>query len=701
MGDNPIQTPPLEVVKQGRQAMLDWYAANKKELKEIKVILIGDPKAGKTSLLKRLKNDDFDENEVQTDGINIEDVAFETCGTFDEQKELHGLTAHFWDFGGQEIMNATHQFFLTNRSVYIIVLDARKDTKSGEQVSNWVRRIKATSGKSPILVVANQIDVNTSFGFENVTELRKEFPEIKGFIKASCKEEGHEGITAIKHQLAGLIPQAELFNTEIDERWVEIKEQLQKETRANQYLNDKRFRTICKKFELPEKEKQVNAIQFLHDLGIVLHFNEVKAYKYYVLDPMWITYGVYQILTSAKAGVAKGLVDVEDLDYIVNEEEDKKDSYRPKEFIEYHYDHSERLFLVDVLHQFKLCFYQPDRQKFILPDLLDTAEPTETTDAIRSEDGNIHFVYDYDYLPKSTMPRIMVENHTNLVAMWRTGCVLQKGQCHAIVSSYQNQLSLLVSGSSPEKREFMSILRHKIDQINSGLTQKPDMLIPLPGTEEFADYEELLEREKDGEKTYKLYKPIKKEFTISELLEGIAREDEMRRDMQKILMYQRQQRKGQQLISDQLDRIEETGKATLSEVQATNLRLEEAIKHLLALPDLAELEAMTRRLWEDNHQLLEAKSTEELQNVSTDLMRFIKTGFEQHQEQFDTQLTAIYQDLSKSDNTALKVKVGIPLIGLLGINVEGEWDVKNWAKEMEEKYRWEIFKGLQKLGYFR
>ena len=704
LGKNPIQTPPLEIVEQGRQAILDWYAAERKELKEIKVILIGDPKAGKTSLLKRLKDDDFDEKEVQTDGINIEDIEFESCGTFKEQKDLHGLTAHFWDFGGQEIMNATHQFFLTNRSVYVVVLDARIDTNSGAQVRKWVRRIKATSGNSPILVVANQIDVNKGFGFENVRELQKEFPEIKGFIKASCKT--GEEIETIKNKLAELIPQAELFNTEIDERWIEIKEQLQKETKAEQYLDDKRFIEICEVHQLHDSQQQANAIRFLHDLGIVLHFPAVEAYEYYVLRPYWITYGVYQILTSSKAGDLGGLVPTKELNYIINKEKDKKHSYQPKDFKRLQYKNSERRFLVDVLQQFKLCFYQPDRKKFILPDLLDTAEPTEQTNAVRSFDGNIHFVYDYDYLPKSTLPRIMVENHKNLTEMWRTGCVLEKGNCQAIVSSYQNQLTLTVSGSSPENREFMSILRHEIDQINSSLTEKPDMLIPLPGTEEFADYEELREREKDGEKMYTLYKPVKKKFQISELLQGIAREDEMHRlhyKLNRVLDNQRRQRKGQQSMIAQIDNLDVKADNILSEVQATNLRLEEAIEQLLALPDLAELEEVMQGLWgpasrtgKHNRQLLEAKSSEELQNVYDSLMQFIAGCFEDQQELFDEKLTKIYHDLSKTDNTALKVKVGIPLISLLGISVEGEFDVKNWAKGMQEKYGWEVFQWVER-----
>ncbi|HAP60801.1 MAG TPA: GTPase, partial [Cytophagales bacterium] len=73
---NPLTAPPIEIVKQGHQAVVDWFDANKKELNEIKVILLGDPKAGKTSMLRRLSQGDFNPQEPQTDGINIESLAF-------------------------------------------------------------------------------------------------------------------------------------------------------------------------------------------------------------------------------------------------------------------------------------------------------------------------------------------------------------------------------------------------------------------------------------------------------------------------------------------------------------------------------------------------------------------------------------------------------------------------------------------------
>ncbi len=38
--ENPIESPPMEILKQGHQSVLDWFEANKVKLNEIKIILI-------------------------------------------------------------------------------------------------------------------------------------------------------------------------------------------------------------------------------------------------------------------------------------------------------------------------------------------------------------------------------------------------------------------------------------------------------------------------------------------------------------------------------------------------------------------------------------------------------------------------------------------------------------------------------------
>ena len=658
--NNPLIAPPVEIVQQGTQSILDWFEAHKEKLNEIKVILIGDPKAGKTSLLRRLKDDAFDDKEPQTDGINIEDIAFGTCLPFRKQESLHTLTAHFWDFGGQEIMNATHQFFLTNRSIYLLVLDARKDQKVAEQVRMWVKRIKTTGGNSPIIVVANQADINPGFGFSNEIDLQKEFPQIKCFLKVSCLT--GDGIEEIKQKLEELIPTAELFNTEIDERWIRIMKQLQNETKSKHYLDETRFNNICDENGL-QKSSRKNAINFLNDLGLILHFDSLNLAEYYVLDPYWITYGVYQIVTSAYAGAQKGIVPMDKLEYIVNEEEDKKQIYQPAQYQKIVYDSTnQRRFLIDILNQFKLCFYMPGNTHFIIPDLLDTTEPVLATRPIR-EDGNaISFVYDYEYMPSSIMPSIMVEGHWLLKEKWRTGCILAYSGCQALVSGYQNKLTIIVIGEHKKKREFMAVVRNLVDEINRDLADKPKMLIPLMSGNAYAEYEVLLAMERKGRKEYIFdeFKPTEKEFEISQLLEGIPGDEEMKE-------------------------IRILSKKILASTERMEIQLDEQFYYLVKKSNA------------DSDMIINA--VQEIPSLQTssvleDIMEFLANSFEIQNSELDEKLKGLYADLKRSDDMELKLKLSIPFIKLLGIDLEAKFDVKSWSKKMHEKYRLPLFKLL-------
>jgi small GTP-binding protein len=674
LDQNPIESPPIEIIEQGKQSVLAWFEATKKKLNEIKIILLGEPKAGKTSLLRRLKDGSFNENEVQTDGINIEHVHFKDCETFTEQKKLHGITAHFWDFGGQEIMNATHQFFLTNRSVYVLVLDARRDKNVATQIRQWVKRVKVTSGKSPIIIVANQFDVNPGFGFPNQVELQQEFPEIKYFIEASCSS--GLNIDLIKQKLEELIPQAELFNTSIDERWINVKEQLQKETKSKHFLNEDRFVKICNKHRLKDKTARNNAINFLNDLGLVLHFEDLNLAAYYVLDPYWITYGVYQIVTSARAGQQKGEVNMEaDLEYIVNQEEDKKLVYQATHFKKIKYDTNQRRFLVDILNQFKLCFYLPDRSGFIIPDLLDTQEPLGITKAIRSAGESIHFVYRYDYLPSSVLPNIMVDFHSKLQEKWRTGCVLEKDGGKALISTYQDTLTITVTGEFKKKREFMAVIRNQVDNINQKLSNKPTMLIPLPGVvpTAYADYEDLLAMENEGERYFYLdrYKPTKKQFEISELLEGIAAPDQM------------------QIIIDGFKKANEKLDIISKKQDELKTSLYQQYQLLLQLPLNNQIaDTIVAAVKEINNQ--------QKDQMVKEVMQWIAVGFEAFSGEMDEKLEKQYNALKKTDNLEMKLKLSVPFINLFGIDLSTEvnFNVKEWATAMYAKHKLKIFELL-------
>ncbi|MGB1206566.1 MAG: COR domain-containing protein [Chitinophagales bacterium] len=699
IGKNPIISPPMEILEQGRRAVLDWYEADKKELKEIKVILLGDPKAGKTSLLKRLKDNDFDKDEEQTDGINIERIEFAKHDTFTKEKALHGLTAYFWDFGGQEIMNATHQFFLTKRSVYVLVLDARKDKGVATQIREWLQRIRATGGDSLVIVAVNQIDVNRGFGFENQDELEKEFPQIKAFIKISCKTK--KKLKKLKSLLAELIPQAEMFHTEIDERWLPLKEALQKETKAEHYLTEKEFNSICKTHGLQKKSARKSAIKFLHDLGLVLHFDDIKMgnysenvslSNYFVLDPYWITSGVYQILTSKEAAKHKGKVCMTKLDFIVNEEADKKTVYCVKDQKRIEYTEDEMRFLVKILYRFKLCFYVDGRNQFILPDLLDTKKPKQLTQPIEESSNSIRFVYKYNYLPKYIIPYIIVETHELAIAQWRTGCVVQKKKCSALIFSYNNEITIVVSSkdnNGREQRSLMDIMRYLMGIINDTLTEKPKMLIPLPETKEHELYKILLNREKQGDVWYKKDfvegdNVTTRKYEISKLLEGISKPSELALLGKEIKKEFEIVKANQELLFENQELNQSKISAKMDEYSVyivEKLKKDKRIEHatLAAVLDI-------------KNQILPQMQAE----ISADIMQMLTKVFMAFDGEMDEKLQCLYEDLKKKGNAEMKIKLGIPFISLLGldIGIDTSFDIKSWAKQMCDKYELEIFEAI-------
>ena len=87
------------------------------------MLIVGQGSVGKTSLVRRLTKNDFDLNEIKTEGITIDH--WQINSQFESEKPQSKIAINAWDFGGQEIMHATHQFFLTKRSLYLLVLDSR------------------------------------------------------------------------------------------------------------------------------------------------------------------------------------------------------------------------------------------------------------------------------------------------------------------------------------------------------------------------------------------------------------------------------------------------------------------------------------------------------------------------------------------------------------------------------------------------
>ncbi|AKB51693.1 hypothetical protein MSBRW_2440 [Methanosarcina barkeri str. Wiesmoor] len=511
---NPLEKPPIEIVKQGREAVINYFKSlegEKKPLNEVKVLLVGDGEAGKTSLLKRLLGEGFDGNEHQTQGINIKKWGFK-----DKDKEIK---VNFWDFGGQEIMHATHQFFLSKRSLYILVLDSRRD----EKAEYWLKHIRSFGGDSPVLVALNKIDENPSFEL-NRKFLQEKYPSIKGFFRISCKED--RGIEGFSQKLKKELLKVEHMQIEWAKSWFEVKTKLEK--MSCNFITYEEYRNICLEENVGDKSSQNTLVDFLNDLGVIVHFKDISLLDTHVLEPKWITEGVYKIINSEILAKKKGVLRFSMLDEIL-EQKKEGDYYYPPERYGY---------IINLMKKFELC-YSIDEETVLLPDLLAVPEPNFDFDSNEA----LKFFIEYDFLPRSIMPRFIVKMHRDIKddLQWRTGVVLENKQFNscAVIKSDNEAKRIYINVNGCQKRDYFSSILFNLREINRSFEKlKAIEKIPLPDESEIAvSYEHLVNLEEMG---IDLFVPegSKKKYRVSDLLgtvNNLSKQEELLKEILNIL----------------------------------------------------------------------------------------------------------------------------------------------------------------------
>jgi GTPase SAR1 family protein len=180
--NNPLTSPPPEIFEQGTQAILTSLRERLEDSQRqwiSKLLVVGEGGVGKTSLLRALRGEKFDTQESTTHGIEIKSLPLTHPTEADVTMHLNT-----WNFGGQEIYHATHQFFLTNHSLFLLAWNARLGFEQGK-LYYWLDTIKALAPESPILLVATHIDERDAD--LPLKELRDNYPQIAEHCKISSK----------------------------------------------------------------------------------------------------------------------------------------------------------------------------------------------------------------------------------------------------------------------------------------------------------------------------------------------------------------------------------------------------------------------------------------------------------------------------------------------------------------------------------
>ncbi|QUY41747.1 COR domain-containing protein [Acaryochloris marina] len=467
-------------------------------LNEAKLILVGYGAVGKTSLVNRLVHQTFDAGETKTEGIQITDWPLFLNGNED-------VNLNVWDFGGQEIMHSTHQFFLTERSLYLLVLNGRQGHEDAD-AEYWLELIQSFGGNSPVIVVLNKVkehpfDVNRS-------GLKQKFPNIKDFIRTDCKTE--HGLDELSQVIERETDRLENLRDSFPSSWFAIKQQLA--GMKENYIPFEKYRNICGQNDEPDQDSQDKLAFYLHNLGIALNYkDDPRLRDTNILNPLWVTNGIYKILNAHNLADHKGELDLSCLTQLLDSQK---------------YPRERHGFLMELMRKFELCFPFQDRQdRYLIPDLLDKQQPPEAEGFILED--CLNFRYEYPILPEGLLPRFIVR--TNVLSSnpmrWHTGVILDFEGNRALVKADQQDRSVTISINGPQqgRRRLLAIIRSDFERIHSSFKSKPEEKVPIPNHPHLSlTYDDLLVMEKQGLTEVPMVingKVI--QININELLDGV------------------------------------------------------------------------------------------------------------------------------------------------------------------------------------
>ncbi|MBC7773965.1 MAG: TIR domain-containing protein [Phycisphaerae bacterium] len=452
LSENPISDVPPEVMKQGMDAVRAYFASQEKEtlrLYEAKLLIIGEPGSGKTTLAKKIQDPkaEMPKPEATTRGIAVEHHTFKT-------KDGNTFKINIWDFAGQEIYSATHRFFLTKRSVYALLTDNRRES---ENFNYWLNIVEILSEKSPLLIVQNERD-NRKKDLDELG-MKGRFGNIQEVLP--CNLLDNRGLSkvaqAIEYQLEGL----PFVGMTLRKEWLDVRNELERlAASGSPFIEERDYYELCNQHDITDRTEARTWATLLHDLGVLLHFQgNALLRKFMFLSPPWATAAVYRVVDCREIQDQNGFFTKAEAAAL----------WKGERYDDLHDE------LLALMSEFKICFpLESTKDRFVIPQHLRGQPEAFTWD----DSGEVRLLLDYRFLPKGVFHQFMVEMHRFLVdartLAWDTGALFKREGAEAWVEEVysQNQISVRVRGTQKQ-----ALLDRIVEQFDAIREQFPGLVV--------------------------------------------------------------------------------------------------------------------------------------------------------------------------------------------------------------------------------
>lgn len=318
LDDNPLQNLPMEIATNSDalpriRRYWEDTTQGKALVYQAKLILVGNGRVGKTSLVRRWLDNRFDPDESSTHAIQLRKHILSQLA---ETEGLEHVQLNVWDFGGQDIYHTTHRLFMQTQAVFLLVWDAvTQNVPSQTEILTdgskahyrnypllyWLNYAYTLGKKSPVLVVQTKAIRDGKQAPPQLTaDLKKHYQVQQCLaIDAAIDNADENGINELSQTLQDVIRQAIARTcTTLPTSWWHTRQALETmQQQGSQILGREDFTELCVQHKVPAASEKV-LLDYFHNSGFFF-YREGLFHDQIILNQQWAIDAVYTLFDRA------------------------------------------------------------------------------------------------------------------------------------------------------------------------------------------------------------------------------------------------------------------------------------------------------------------------------------------------------------------------------------------------------------------
>jgi len=413
-----------------------------------KLIVVGNGRIGKTCLVNRLLGEPCLDDQTYTHGISIQHLLKKHL----PDVKIPELDLQVWDFGGQDVYFATHQFFLSEEAAYVYVwtdkVIAQKNKDNDKTPSPtmydgkwqnhdyWLENIRMHGLKSPVLIVKTHCLAEESAEVLPFEDLSKRYNLTNAPLDFEAKSQEEIYLDRLKRELAKIVQELPLLGSAIPISYDGVIEEIRrrKAEEKKEELSKPEFAELAKSkpFEIADSGLD-SLLGYLKKTGEIIYFPDSDKLKERIfIDPQALIRKVYKLLENNEDLKAKKGEFTED---------------KVKEILGW----ADWEVLMELMINFELVYKKKDTDTYIAPQYLPElpASERDSFDVLKIEKTRRFLLRYPRLLPDNVMINVLSKyGPYSIEKVYRTGiyfikegtretCLIEQDQ--SLISVYTNE----------------------------------------------------------------------------------------------------------------------------------------------------------------------------------------------------------------------------------------------------------------------